>query len=224
MMPRGRHGPVILGVTGGLGTGKSTVAKLLGENKRVVVLDADAIAHDVIQPRKLAWRQIVDRFGADLAYNKEDARIDRKKLAAVVFDDPEALRDLEAIVHPRVLKQLKERLAKLRRELWVRLVVVDVPLLFEANAQDLVDHVVVVTAPPEVVRKRLRERGMSEDDTAGRQAAQMDLEAKVALADTVIDNSGGLEKTRRQVTELWDHLVNTPRPRPRGTTTTCTSS
>jgi dephospho-CoA kinase len=216
MMPRGRHGPVILGVTGGLGTGKSTVAKLLGENKRVVVLDADAIAHDVIQPRKLAWRQIVDRFGSDLAYNKEDARIDRKKLAAVVFNDTEALRDLEAIVHPRVLKQLKERLAKLRRELWVRLVVVDVPLLFEANAQDLVDHVVVVTAPPEVVRKRLRERGMSEDDAVGRQAAQMDLEAKVALADTVIDNSGGLEKTRRQVTELWDHLVNTPRPRPRG--------
>jgi dephospho-CoA kinase len=219
-MTRGVTPPVVVGVTGGLGTGKSTVARMLEEWRGVVVLDADRIAHDVIQPRKVAWRQILERFGKDIVHSHEDVRIDRKRLAELVVEDDDARRDLEAIVHPRVLKELAAEIHELRHDTHgnrrKKMVVVEIPLLFETDSQGLVDHVVVVTATPEVALRRLRERGMTEDDAARRQAAQMDLSAKAALADTVIDNSGDREQTRRQVETLWDQLVNIPRSKPRG--------
>ncbi len=201
---------IIVGITGTIGSGKSTVAKMFQELK-AVVLDADQLARDVIEPRKLAWRQILKRFGEDLVHNEEDVRINRKKLAARVFGDPKALKDLEAIVHPRVLREIRERLHRLKRNRRVRMVVLDVPLLFETQSQHLADVVVVVTATPEVVRARLRDRGMSDEDAARRAATQWDVSAKVALADHVINNSGSETQTRRQVKELWDQLVTTRR-------------
>ena len=201
---------IIVGITGTIGSGKSTVAKMFQELK-AVVLDADQLARDVIEPRKLAWRQILKRFGEDLVHNEEDVRINRKKLAARVFGDPKALKDLEAIVHPRVLREIRERLHRLKRNRRVRMVVLDVPLLFETQSQHLADVVVVVTATPEAVRARLRDRGMSDEDAARRAATQWDVSAKVALADHVINNSGSETQTRRQVKELWDQLVTTRR-------------
>ncbi len=208
-MPRG-PGQVIVGLTGGLGTGKSTVAKMFQERK-AVVLDADQIAHDAMEPRKLAWREVLDRFGEDLVHRKDDVRINRKKLAARVFGDPKALADLEAILHPRVLRLIRQRLHRLARNRRVRLVVLDVPLLLETHMEDLVDAVVVVAATPEVTRRRLHARGMSDEDIARRSAAQWDVSAKAALADHVIDNSKDLQQTRRQVNELWQQLVTTQR-------------
>ena len=201
---------IVVGVTGGLGMGKSTVAKMFQE-LGAVALDADRLARDVIEPRKLAWRQVLKRFGDDLVHNEEDVRINRKKLAARVFGDPKALKDLEAIVHPRVIREIRERLHRLKRNRRVRMVVLDVPLLFETGSNALAKVVVVVTATPKAVGARLRDRGMSDDDAARRAAAQWDVSAKVALADHVINNSGSEQQTRRQVKELWDQLVTTRR-------------
>ena len=206
-MPRSEP-MLVLGVTGGIGSGKSTVARLFGK-LGARVLDADELAHEVMKPGKLAARKIVDAFGEDIL-NPDDS-IHRKKLADRVFNDPEALADLEAIVHPRVIRVIREKMKRLRRNRRVHVVILDVPLLFESGSEKLADHVVVVNTPPELARARLRGRGMSEEEITRRSAAQMDPSAKVALADFVIDNSGGLDKTRRQVSELWLQLVNTRR-------------
>ena len=203
---------VVIGITGGIGVGKSTVAKMV-EELGAVSIDADRVAHDVMQPRKLAWRQILEQFGRDLINNEQDVRINRNKLAARVFAEPQAREALEAIIHPRVSRHIKDRVHRLKRNRRVRMVVLDVPLLFETGSQQFVDEVVVVTAEPTVVRTRLQKRGLSEHEAAQRQAAQWDVSAKVALADRVIDNSGTSEQTRRQVKELWDQLVRTRRKR-----------
>jgi dephospho-CoA kinase len=212
---------VVIGLTGGLGTGKTTVARMF-ERLGAVVLDADRLAHRAMEPKRLAWRQIVKTFGPDVL--NEDETINRRWLADRVFQDEEARRQLEAIVHPRVLRYLadqikrlahghdpsgplaRERTSRKRKSRPVKVVVLDVPLLLEANAQRLADVVVVVTAPPEVQRQRLLARGMSETEIERRIAAQWDVSAKVALADCVVDNSDGLEQTRRQVTQAWNRL------------------
>ena len=201
---------IVVGVTGGLGTGKSTVARMfaaLGAR----VLDADVIAHEVMEPKRLAWRQIVETFGEEVL--GEDGTIDRKALGERVFRDPDARRQLERIVHPRVIRHLKEHLGKLKRNRRVKVVVLDVPLLVEAGLHGLADVLVVVTAPPEVQRERLLAKGVSGAAIAQRIAAQMELSAKVALADEVIDNGDGLTRTRTQVSTLWNKLPGTKHKR-----------
>jgi len=195
---------VVVGLTGGLGTGKSTVAKMFGD-LGAVVLDADRIAHEVMEPKKLAWRAIVKQFGEGIL--NEDQTINRRWLAAWVFRDPQQRRRLEEIVHPRVLHDIKQRLHRLSRNRRLRLAVLDVPLLIESGVPRLVDAVVVVTAPPEVQRRRLTARGMSEEEINARAAAQWELARKTAVADHVVDNADGLEQTRRQVKQLWNQLT-----------------
>ena len=204
---------LIVGLTGGMGTGKSTVARLLAKNRGVAVIDADQLAHEVLKPGKLGHRDVVRRFGKGIL--NPDQSVHHKKLATIVFSDDDARRDLEAIVHPRVLRDIKHKMYRMQRNTDKRLfaIVLDVPLLFETGSEKLADVVVVVTASPEVTLARLRERGVSEEDAARRIAAQMDVSAKAALADVVFDNSGDLEQTRRQVSELWQHLVTTRRRR-----------
>ena len=197
---------IVIGVTGGLGTGKSMVARMFGE-LGAIVIDADAVAHEVMEPKRLAWREVVRAFGKEIL--NEDETINRTRLGERVFRDPEARRQLEAIVHPQVLRRIKQRLHRLKRNRRLRAVVVDVPLLVETGSQSLVEAVVVVTAPPEVQRQRLIERGMPEADAAARLAAQWDLAAKAAEADYVVDNADGVEQTRRQVTQLWKRLLET---------------
>ena len=197
---------IVIGVTGGLGTGKSTVARMFGQ-LGAVVIDADRLAHEVMEPKRLAWRQIIHTFGEGVL--NDDRTISRKKLGERVFRDPEARRQLEAIVHPRVIRRIRERLGRLARNRRVRAVVLDVPLLVETGSEGMVDVVVVVTAPPEVQQERLSQRGMSIADIAQRRAAQWDVSAKVGLADHVVDNGNGMEQTRRQVKDLWNQLLGT---------------
>ena len=195
---------IVLGVTGGLGTGKSTVSRLFGE-LGAVVIDADRVAHEVMQPRRLAWRKIVEVFG-ERALNADET-INRKALAERVFHDDAARQQLEAIVHPQVIRRIKQQLARLKRNRRIQAGGLDVPLLVETGTDALVNTVVVVRAPAAVARKRLLARGMSEQEADRRMAAQWDLSAKVALADRVVENGNGLDATRRQVKELWNRLV-----------------
>lgn len=194
---------IVIGLTGGLGTGKTTVARMF-KRLGAVVLDADRLAHRAMEPKRLAWRHIVKAFGEE-ALN-DDETINRRWLAERVFGDEEARRRLEAIVHPHVLRSMAQQVKRLARGRRVKVVVLDVPLLLEANAQRLADVVVVVTARPEAQRQRLHSRGMSDEAIARRTAAQWDLSAKVAMADFVVDNSDGFEQTRRQVTQTWNRL------------------
>ena len=201
---------LIIGVTGGLGTGKSTVAAMF-KRLGAIVIDADQLAHEVMKPKRLAWRRITETFGP--AVLNPDHTIHHQKLAALVFHDAEARRRLEAIVHPHVFRLISERLKRLKRNRRIHVVVLDVPLLIETRGQDLVDKLVVVTAPDAVARDRLIKRGLTVEDIAARNAAQAELSAKAALADVVIDNGRGVEHTRTQVMQAWAQLA--PRRRRR---------
>ena len=196
---------VVIGVTGGVGTGKTTVANML-KRLGAVVLDADAIAHQVMEPKRLAWRQIVKTFGEGVL--NDDQTVNRRRLAALVFQDEQSRKRIERIIHPRVLRQIKVRLHRLRRTRKMQVVVLDIPLLIEAGAQDLADVLVVVTASPDVQRERLRAKfGWTDEEITARIGAQWDVSAKAALADVVVDNADGVETTRTQVKRLWNRLV-----------------
>jgi len=194
---------VVIGVTGGVGTGKSTVAKMFQE-LGAVVLDADAIAHQLMEPKRLCWRRVVERFGEGVL--NEDQSINRKRLAELVFRDAEQRRQLEAIIHPHVLRQIKQRLHRLTRSRRSRAVVLDVPLLVEVDAQGMADALVVVTAPRDAQLRRLQSRFKDPEEGEARIAAQMDLAAKAALADFVVDNAGTVDATRIQVKHIWEQL------------------
>jgi dephospho-CoA kinase len=196
---------IVIGVTGGVGTGKSTVA---GMFKRLgaVVLDADLIAHRLMEPKRLAWRRIVKEFGP--AVLNDDETINRRRLAEMVFKSEQFRERLEAIVHPGVMREIRRQLHQLRRTRRLKAVVLDVPLLIEVGAHKLVDAVVVVTAPPEVQRERVRrQHGWTEAELDARVRAQLGVSAKAALADHVVDNGNGVDATRTQVTRLWQKLV-----------------
>lgn len=196
---------VVIGLTGGLGTGKSTVARMFGR-LGAVVLDADAIAHDLLRPGTAAWRQVRRAFGAGLI--RRGGSIDRGRLAGVVFRDARARRRLERILHPRVLRRLSGDVRRLTREGRVLAVVLDVPLLLEARASRRADVVIVVRASRAVQRRRLRAgRGWSQEEIGRRINAQWSLSAKAALADHVIDNGGTRAQTRAQVRRLWQQMM-----------------
>lgn len=202
---------LVIGLTGGVGTGKSTVAAMLAA-RGAAVIDADRIVHALLAPGAPAARRIARAFGRGVL--ARDGAVDRKALARIVFADPAARKRLERITHPAVFKEIRRRLAALRRANKVRAVVVEVPLLFETGADRLVDVTVVVTAPAGVQRRRLRvHAGWSAQEVRSRIRAQWHLSAKVALADEVIDNGGRVQETRRQVESLWQKLVGTPRHR-----------
>jgi len=197
---------VVVGVTGSVGTGKSTVAQMFSA-LGAVVIDADRLAHEVMEPKRLAWRRIVRTFGSEIV--NDDQTINRKALADRVFQDERARRALEAIVHPPVIRRVKQHLRRLSRNRRIRMVVLDVPLLVETGTDALVDALVVVTAPVHVQQNRLIKRGWSAAEAARRTSAQWDLSAKAALADYVVDNADGFAHTRRQVREVWKRLLET---------------
>ena len=195
---------VVIGVTGGVGTGKSTVAKMFKE-LGATVLDADAMAHLLMEPKRLCWRRVLECFGKEIL--NEDQSINRRRLADIVFGDAQRRKELEAIVHPQVLRQIKQRLHRLGRSRRVRAVVLDVPLLVEVDAQGMADALVVVTAPRDVQLQRLAHRFGEPGEAQARIEAQMELSAKAALADVVVDNAGTLDATRTQVKRIWEQLV-----------------
>ena len=190
---------VVVGLTGGIGSGKSTVAAMLAERGAVVV-DADRLAREAVTVGTAGHRAVIDRFGADVV--ADDGSVDRRALAGVVFDDPAALADLNAIVHPPVRAAIAERLAELNGTDAV--VVLEIPLLVESGRSYGESAVVVVDCPEDVALRRLIDgRGMDEADASRRMAAQAPRTVRLAAADLVIDNSGPLEALEPQVTEFW---------------------
>ena len=192
---------LLVGLTGGIGSGKSTVTGMLAERGAVVV-DADRLARDAVAPGTAGFDAVRDRFGD--AVIAPDGSLDRAALARIVFADDEARAALEAIVHPEVRRRIAESVAAHAETDDV--VVVDSPLLIETGAHEGFEVVVVVTAPIAERVARLAARGMSEDDVLARDAAQMPLEEKAALADVVVNNDGSLDDLEGKVDRLWADL------------------
>jgi dephospho-CoA kinase len=199
----------MVGLTGGVGSGKSTVARLLAE-RGAEVIDADALAREVVEPGRPGFEAVVARFGP--AVVGPDGALDRPALAALVFRDPAARADLNAIVHPLVAEETLRRVADLPER---SVVVMDVPLLVEA-ARGGYHAVVVVEAPEDARLERLAARGMDPADARARMTAQATDAERRALADVVLDNSGSPADLERQVDALWADLVsrNAPGGRP----------
>ncbi|HLT69530.1 MAG TPA: dephospho-CoA kinase [Acidimicrobiales bacterium] len=190
---------LVIGLTGGIGSGKSTVSAMLAERGAVVV-DADAIVRELQQPGTPVFDAMVERFGREIV--AADGTLDRAAVADRVFDDPAALADLNAIVHPAVGAEIARRLEELAPTDAV--VVLDVPLLVESKNPYPVAGLLVVDVDPEVAVRRLVEhRGMREADVRARMARQASREERLARADHVIDNSGTLDDLAREVEEAW---------------------
>lgn len=194
----------LIGLTGGIASGKTTVAGLLAERGAVVV-DADAIARRIVQPGTAAYAAIVARFGAGVV--KPDGSIDRPALAAVVFGDPRARADLNAITHPEVLRVMAEEVAAHKES--DRIVVVEIPLLVEAELAGAFDHVVVVESPEEQQIDRLgRDRAMSPAEATERILAQATTDQRRAVAGTVIRNDASFGDLEAAVDRLWRALAD----------------
>lgn len=190
---------LVIGLTGGIGSGKSTVSALLAE-KGAVVVDADAIVRELQQPGTPVFAAMVDRFGEGIV--AADGSLDRAAVADLVFDDPAALADLNAIVHPAVGAEIAARMAALGET--DEVVVLDVPLLVESSRPYPVAGLLVVDVDPEVAVERLvAQRGMREADVRARMARQASRDERLARADRVIDNSGTLDDLRAQVDDAW---------------------
>jgi dephospho-CoA kinase len=192
---------LLVGLTGGIGSGKSTVARMLAD-RGAVVLDADVLAREAVEPGTAGFDAVLARFGE--AVRSPDGSLDRARLAEIVFDDDDARRDLEAIVHPRVRLRIAEAVAALTDSDAV--VVVDSPLLIETGGHESFPMVVVVTAPDEARIARLTARGMGERDARARMTAQMPLKDKAAHADVLLDNGGSESELEAQVDRLWADL------------------
>lgn len=189
-------------LTGGIGSGKSTVAALLRAHGAIVV-DADAIAREVVEPGSPALAEIAEAFGPGVL--GEDGSLDRQALGRIVFADPRQREALEAITHPRIAARSAELIAAAPSG---SVVVYDMPLLVEHGGEGLRswDAVVVVDAPDDIRLARLVGRGMSAEDARSRMAAQASREARLAVADYVVDNSGRVEDLAGQVDRLWAEL------------------
>jgi dephospho-CoA kinase len=193
---------LLVGLTGGIGAGKSTVARLL-EERGAVVFDADALAREAVEPGTPGHDAVVARFGANVL--GPGGELDREALASIVFSDPAARRDLEAIVHPEVRRLFAEACEAHRDT--DRVVVMSAPLLVETGMHTAFDVLVVVSAPVETQMERLlRDRGMSEEQVRARIAAQAPLEDKAAVADVIVDNDGPLDDLEGEVDRLWAEL------------------
>ncbi|MEU1263096.1 dephospho-CoA kinase [Streptomyces cellulosae] len=197
-----------VGLTGGIGAGKSEVSRLLVE-RGAVLIDADRIAREVVEPGTPGLAAVVETFGEDIL--AEDGSLDRPRLGALVFNDPEKLATLNSIVHPLVGARSRELEEAAPED---AVVVHDVPLLTENGLAPLYDVVIVVDASPETQLDRLvRLRGMSEEDARARMAAQATREQRRAIADIVIDNDVPLDELERRVKEVWADLVRRARER-----------
>jgi len=186
-----------IGLTGGIGSGKSTVSALFAE-LGAHIIDADAIAREVVAPGSEGLEALVDAFGEGIL--TADGSLDRTALAEVAFADPQARERLNAITHPRIAARTAELMAALPPD---AVMIHDVPLLAELGLQGAYELIVVVDAPEELRVQRLVARGLAETDARARIAAQATREQRLAVADIVIDNSGDLESLTRQVRSAW---------------------
>jgi len=195
---------LLVGLTGGIATGKSLVSQILKE-LGAYIIDADKIARQVVEPEKPAWLEIVKFFGRDII--NKDKIINRKRLGEIIFNDPVKRRKLEEIVHPRVIEEENRLVEEYRRKNPDGIVIIDAALLIEAGSHKRVDKLIVVYADKETQVKRLMERdGLRRTDAEKKIASQLPLDKKVKMADFVIDNSKGIEETQRQTIDIFNKL------------------
>ena len=193
---------VLIGLTGGIGSGKSTVSALLAE-RGALVIDADALTRELQQPGTEVFTAMCEGFGPGIV--AADGSLDRQAVADIVFNDADALKDLGAIVHPAVGAEIAARLEAAAGT--DQVVVLDIPLLVESGRDDLAALVVVDVDPEIAVERLVQQRGMREDDARARMANQASREDRLARADVVLDNSGTLEDLAAQVDAAWPRLV-----------------
>lgn len=195
---------LVIGLTGSIGTGKSEVARLL-ESLGAVLINADQVGHEAYKPNTESWRAVVEAFGRDILQPTDE--IDRRKLGAIVFSDPQQLAKLNGIMHPRMAGMVGERIEKLRTQ-GTEVVVVEAAVLFEAKWDYLVDEVWTTDAPVETVIQRLRDRnGMEEEEVRKRIDSQMSREERLAKSHLVLDNSGDVAVLEQTVNSLWESRV-----------------
>jgi len=205
---------LVLGVTGGIASGKTTVARMLAE-LGAPIIDFDLLAREVVVPGQPAYQEIVDYFGDPVI--GEDGNLDRKRLSGIVFRDPEKRRILEGMTHPRIFAAFVRRLRRMAIDDPQGIVQAVIPLLFEARLQPLVHKVLVVYVSPDTQIERLMKRDRISREEARRILdAQMPIDQKAALADYIIRNEGTLDETRKEVHALWQQLKETQRLRVQG--------
>lgn len=191
-----------IGLTGGIGSGKSTVANMLADHGAVII-DADAIARELVEPGEPALAELVTEFGPRIL--REDGTLNRGELAALAFSDARGTERLNAIMHPLIRAESERRIATAGDE---AIVVYDMPLLLETGQQEVVDLVVVVDVPEEMqVERAVGQRGLDEADVRRRMQVQVTRSDRLAAADIVIDNSGDLSRTQQEVDRLWQRLT-----------------
>jgi dephospho-CoA kinase len=195
-----------VGLTGGIATGKSTVSRMLA-SRGAAIVDADQVAREVVEPHTPGWKRVRERFGEEII--RPDGFLDRQALRAVVFRDPQARRDLNGILHPLIRERMAEKARLLEKKHPGSVIVFDIPLLYEGKLTHWVQKVIVVYVPETVQIRRLMEReGIGEEEARRMIRAQMPIEEKKRMADYLIDNSGTLEETERQVDHLWRRLIS----------------
>jgi dephospho-CoA kinase len=195
---------ITIGITGGIGSGKSTASQILGE-LGAEVIDADKVGHKIYLPDTPAWREIVATFGTGVL--APDRTIDRAKLGPIVFSDPEALRQLNAITHGKIFSYIQGQIDYMRDKQATRVVAVEAAILLEAGWRSLVDQLWVVVAEVDVVIARLKTyKHFTEEQARSRIAAQLSNAERIAQADQVIWNNTDLSALRQAVKAIWQRL------------------
>jgi dephospho-CoA kinase len=194
-----------VGLTGGIASGKSTVATIFAKHGAHLI-DFDGLAHKVQEPEKPAWREVVNQFGEGIL--QPDNKIDRVKLGNIVFADKKKLIELDKIVHPFVYQEWHILLEKIGKKEKHAIVLSDIPLLFEGNMQRLFDLTILVLIVPEKQISRLMTRnGISKEEAGKRLKSQMPISEKIELADIIIDNKGNITETEKRVGQVWQELL-----------------
>jgi dephospho-CoA kinase len=194
----------VIGLTGGIGAGKSTVTQIL-EDLGAAVIDADKVGHQIYLPDLPAWREIVATFGQEVLH--ADRTINRQALGKIVFADPEALRTLNRIVHPKMFERMAGLIAELRARSGMKAIVVEAAILIEANWQPLADQIwLVIASEPVVIERLAKQRHLSPEQVRTRIAAQLSNEERLKHAHVVIRNDGSLDEVRAAVQHAWDQL------------------
>jgi dephospho-CoA kinase len=194
---------LVIGLTGGIGTGKSTVAQVL-ENQGAPILNADLVGHEVYLPGRPAYHEIIEAFGQDIV--GEDGAIDRKKLGPIVFADPRNLAKLNAITHSRMKGMMREKLVEIEKQ-GHEIAVLEAALLLEAKWDDLADEIWVTVTEPEIAAARVAERsGLAREQVMERIRSQMTNEERMARATVVIDTNGDMAATQKQALDNWQKV------------------
>jgi len=190
---------MIIGLTGGIASGKSTVSRLL-DSLGAIIIDADKIAREVVEPGEKTWHRLKEAFGQDIFY--DDGKLNRPKLGEIIFSDGQAREKLNSIIHPAIRARMVEMRDQAVRE-GEELVVLDIPLLFESKLEYMVEKILVVYVPEEIQLQRLMSRdGIDRETALKKMKSQMPIEQKRILGDACINNSGTIEETKAQLLKI----------------------